>query len=269
MIQRLKRGLHNKWWLLNYQWRNLLHRLQVYWLLSQGSKTVNISDRSAIIFSPHQDDEVFGCGGIIADKRARGIPVKVVFITDGGGSHFNNSKFTRSEIVEIRRQEALKALEILHVESKDIHFLDKNDGALGKMSQLEHSQTIAEIAELLLAFQPQEVYVTHRQDRSPDHEVSYHLVQDAIASSGIKVDLWEYAIWLLWKSLLFQDLKFRELAGAHRVNIHHVQSQKHQAVKTYRSQYLPIDGDSSPLLPPGFLWRFFLPYEVFFQQPSR
>jgi LmbE family N-acetylglucosaminyl deacetylase len=137
------------------------------------------------------------------------------------------------------------------------------------MNQAERDQVIAEITELLRDFQPQEVYVTHRRDRSSDHEMTYHLVQDAITSSGVKVDFWEYAIWLLWKSLLFQDLRFQELAGAHRVKIHNVQSQKHQAIKTYRSQYLPMEENSSAFLPPGFLWRFYLPYEVFFQQHSR
>lgn len=70
---------------------------------------------------------------------------------------------------------------------------------------------------------------------------------------------------VLWKSLLFRNLKFEELAGAHRQAIHKVQSKKKQAIETYRSQYLPIDAESSAVLPPGFLWRFFLPYEIFFK----
>ncbi len=35
------------------------------------------------MFSPHQDDEAFGCGGMIALKSEQGIPVVVVFLTDG------------------------------------------------------------------------------------------------------------------------------------------------------------------------------------------
>ncbi|MCL6750284.1 PIG-L family deacetylase [Nostoc sp. CCCryo 231-06] len=265
ILNRLKVSLHNKLWLFNYRLRELQIRLQFYWLLYRGSQPLNVSDKSLIVFAPHQDDEALGCGGIIALKREQNIPIKVVFVTDGGGSHQGNPKISRSEIIQIRKQEALTALNILGVDSKDIHFLNKSDGSLHKMTEAEQQQTIEEMAQLLHTFQPQEVYVTHKRDRSRDHEITYQLVETAIVKAGVKVDLWEYAIWLLWKSLLFRDLKFDELAGAHRLSIHTVQSKKNEAIKTYRSQYLPIDAESSAVLPPGFLWRFFLPHEVFFK----
>lgn len=268
LIRRLKVGLHNKWWLFNYRLREIRIKLQFYWLLYAGSKPLDLSQKSALVFAPHQDDEALGCGGIIALKREQGVPVKVVFVTDGGGSHKGNSKISREEIVQIRKQEALTALNILGVESKDIHFLNKWDGALHKMMENEQQQTLEEMAQLLGEFQPQEVYVTHNKDRSKDHETTYQLVTAAIAKAGIKVDLWQYAIWLLWDSLLFRDLKLEELKGAYQLNIHKVQSKKEQAIKTYRSQYLPIDAQSTDtVLPAGFLWRFFLPHEVFFKIP--
>ncbi len=265
LLHRLRLGLHNKWWLFNYRWREFQLKLQFYWLMYQSSKGIDFSQKSALIFAPHQDDEVLGCGGIIALKREQGVPVKVVFVTDGGASHADYSKITREEIVQIRRQEALTALNILGVNSTDIHFLDKQDGGLRWMTKTERQQTIEEIALLLRSFDPKEVYVTHNQDRSVDHEITYELVVNAIAVAEVKVELWQYAIWLLWKSLLFRNLKFKELAGAHRQAIHKVQFKKKQAIETYRSQYLPIDAESSAVLPPGFLWRFLLPHEVFFK----
>jgi LmbE family N-acetylglucosaminyl deacetylase len=265
LIHRLRVGLHNKWWLLNNRFQEALMKLQLYWLISQGSQPLDVNQKSVIVFSPHQDDEALGCGGMIALKREQGVPIKVVFVTDGGGSHRGNVNITRSQIVEIRRKEALAALEILGVESKDVHFLNKLDGALYKMTENEQNQTIEEIAELLQTFQPQEVYVTHKQDRSRDHEMTYSLVKAAITKAEVKLDLWQYPIWILWKSLLFRDLKFNELVGAHRVAIHQVHSKKKQAIETYRSQYLPIDAESSPILPRGFLWQFFLSHEIFFK----
>lgn len=265
LLQRLKVGLHNKWWLFNYRLRELQIKLQFYWLVYRGSQKLDVSQKSAILFAPHQDDETLGCGGIIALKREQGVPVSVVFVTDGGGSHTDHPTITREEIVQIRRQEALSALNILGVESRDIHFLNKLDGTLYRITEAERQQTIEEMAQLLRAFQPQEVYVTHNKDRSREHEITYELVVAAIAAAGVKVDLWQYAIWLHWQSLLFRDLKLEELAGAYRLNIHTVQSKKKRAIETYRSQYLPIDAQSSAVLPRGFLWRFFLPHEVFFK----
>ena len=43
--------------------------------------------RSAIFFSPHQDDETLGCGGTIIRKKRMGAEVKIVFMTDGCNSH--------------------------------------------------------------------------------------------------------------------------------------------------------------------------------------
>lgn len=265
LISRFKVGLHNKWWLFNYRLQELQKKLQFYWLVYLGSQRLNLSHNSAIVFAPHQDDEALGCGGIIALKREQGVPVKVVFVTDGGASHGDNLHISREEIVQIRRQEALSALDILGVESKDIHFLNKRDSTLHRMTEAARQQTIEEMAQLLRVFQPKEVYVTHSKDRSQDHESTYKLVVNAIAHAGVTVDLWQYAIWLLWNSVLFRDLKFEELAGAHRLAIHAVQSKKKYAIETYRSQYLPIDNESSAVLPSGFLWRFFVPHEVFFK----
>src|SRR5207248_577693 len=42
--------------------------------------------RSAIVFAPHQDDEVLGCGGTIVRKLRAGADVTVVFLTDGSAA---------------------------------------------------------------------------------------------------------------------------------------------------------------------------------------
>jgi LmbE family N-acetylglucosaminyl deacetylase len=39
--------------------------------------------RSALVFAPHPDDEVFGCGGLIAAWLAAGTAVQVVIVSDG------------------------------------------------------------------------------------------------------------------------------------------------------------------------------------------
>lgn len=43
-----------------------------------------IPARSLLIFAPHPDDEVFGCGGITALALSAGAQVGVVIVTDGG-----------------------------------------------------------------------------------------------------------------------------------------------------------------------------------------
>lgn len=40
--------------------------------------------RAALVFAPHPDDEVLGCGGLIAAWLDAGVPVQVVVVSDGG-----------------------------------------------------------------------------------------------------------------------------------------------------------------------------------------
>lgn len=246
----------------------LLNTLLYKWLIHYASQPMNINQKSVIIIAPHQDDEVLGCGGLIASKQEMNIPVQVVFITDGAASHSWHPQFKAREIVPIRREEAIKALSILGVNSSQIHFLDQPDGKLKFLNLVQRQKVIEQLSQLLQAFQPEEIYVTHRHDRSKDHEATYELVQEAIMLSGIKTDVLQYPIWVFWDSLKHGNLQKEDLAGAYRLSIHHVQIKKRQAIETYRSQYLPIDAKMGAILPRSFVQRFFLPYEFFFKSNS-
>ncbi len=254
-------------WIKKHHWPILRSRVQFLWLLYLGSQTIDLSPKSALIISPHQDDETLGCGGLIALKRQLQIPVEVLFITDGAASHIWHPQFEQGEIAPIRKQEAIEALAELGVATEQVHFLNHHDGQLKWIDPAQRELITQQLTDRLLTFQPGEIYVTHRHDRSNDHEVAYELVQAAIARSGLAIDLIEYPIWILWKPVLFKDLSPEELAGARRLSIRSVIRQKQQALGAYRSQYLPIADTTSTVLPKGFLWRFSLPYEVFF--PAR
>ena len=83
---------------------------------------------SAIIFSPHQDDETLGCGGTIIRKREAGAEVKIVFMTDGSQSHHHFT--SESELIALRQQEAIKAAQTLKVAEEDVIFFGFLDGEL-------------------------------------------------------------------------------------------------------------------------------------------
>ncbi len=46
--------------------------------------------RSALVFSPHPDDESLGCGGTIIKKKSLGARVKLVHMTDGSAANHDN-----------------------------------------------------------------------------------------------------------------------------------------------------------------------------------
>ncbi|MFM7406059.1 MAG: PIG-L deacetylase family protein [Cuspidothrix sp.] len=243
--------------------QNLLNQLQYFhsrliswWILHWGSHPLKFSQKSAMVFSPHQDDETFGCGGMIAQKREEGIPVVVTFLTDGRGSHGADCQI-QNQMIQIRQQESLTALDILGVNSADIHFLNYPDGSLTSLNFPSQEEIINQISELLKRYQPGEVYVPHRKDCHQDHEATYNLVRQAIAQSQITTELLQYPIWVFWRSPLFILLKLQDIAAAYRLSVTSVKGKKQKAIAAYSSQV--------QMLPHGFIDQFLNCEEIFFK----
>lgn len=237
-----------------------IHAFVVFnWILKIQSQPLKVTSKSMMVFSPHQDDETFGCGGMIRLKREQGVSVVVVFLTDGQGSGGSKAT-TKEEIIQTRRQEATAALNILGVAAEDIYFLDQPDGTLPDLAADVKQATIQEIVNLLRLYQPQEIYVPHYKDCHRDHEATYTLVCDAIAQSNLDVDVLQYTIWMLWRAPLFIMLKLRDIRPAYRLNISQVLTHKQQAIASYSSQL--------ESLPPSFVNRFQGCHEIFFRTQS-
>ncbi|MEA5597604.1 PIG-L deacetylase family protein [Rivularia sp. UHCC 0363] len=225
------------------------------WLLRFKSKPLEVSKKSAIVFSPHQDDETIGCGGAIALKRSQGIPVKVVFLTDG---RYGRPDWIEPEnIIGYRQQEANSALNILGVEPSQTQFLGVADGTLTQLSAEQRNLLIAKLVEIIQSFAPQEVYVPHHDDGHPDHEATYSLVSSAIKASKMPIELLQYPIWMLWRSPLSTHKYLQKQSKAYRLFIGDSQEKKQQAIAIYKSQ--------TPNLPSSLKQAASSPYEMFFK----
>jgi len=111
-----------------------------------------------VVLAPHPDDEALGCGGTIRRYADEGVPVSVVVMTDGSGVQSE-----RSDIVALRRDEALRAADILGV--GETVFLEFPDGAL--QAQRESVQRRLDVELLRLA--PDIVFAPFPVDPHPDH----------------------------------------------------------------------------------------------------
>lgn len=227
------------------------------------SQQIKPTSGSAMVFAPHQDDESFGCGGMIAFKRASKIPVKVVYLTDGQKT-YGWDRIPTQTLIATRQQEALQALDVLGVPPDDVIFLGQVDGSLQALNDSCRQSLIIKLVHLLSGFQPEEVYVTYRQDGHPDHEMAYLLVREAIHQAGLQLDLLEYPVWSLYQPfhLNFSAPEFKDF---YRLSIAAVQTVKRQAIACHRSQYIPIPPDTQGGLSQTFLKRLSSPYEFFFK----
>ena len=240
------------------------------------------ADEPCIVFAPHPDDEVLGCGGTMILKRKLGTPVTVVFMTDGRTSH---QKFkSADELCRIRREEAIDAGRAMGIDARDLRFMDFPDGQLG-----EHEErAVAEVGSLLSEVSATEVFVPFCFDRTPDHEATFRIVRDAICSAGSGLHVFEYPVWAWnqwpWVSLdlkpnraLLRNLRelwrsrfglaiLREFRSG--VTVGEVLSQKRVALAQHRSQTIELQpGVGWPTLESvshgEFLSCFFQNFEVF------
>lgn len=237
---------------------NLLKRLQSLhmsaistWFWKYQSKKLGIRQTSAIVVAPHQDDETFGCGGLIALKRKVKAEITVVFMTDGSAAAASSER----PLAQVRREEALSALSILGVEADRVHFLEYPDGCLNQLNQAEQQDLIKRLSDLLERCQPSEIYVPHSKDHHADHEATFQLVKAAICDRSLPVDLFQYVIWGFWHSPIWTKLK--DFSEPYSLNIWSVQPQKQAAIAAYHSQ--------REALPSGFVEQFQRPFELFFK----
>jgi LmbE family N-acetylglucosaminyl deacetylase len=144
----------------------------------------------AVVFAPHQDDEVLGCGGTILRKRRAGAHVTVAFTTDGAASH---AHLMAGEEMSRRRQvEAVAACGKLGVAADDVVFLGFPDGQLSK-----HLDEAARRVGDVLRRQPfAEVFIPHYHDGPPDHLATTQAVLAALKSHDRPVTVYEYPVWL-------------------------------------------------------------------------
>jgi LmbE family N-acetylglucosaminyl deacetylase len=67
--------------------------------------------RRVLVLAPHPDDEVFGCGGALADLASRGATIDVLLVTDGAAGASDESG--RGAIAARRADESRAALALL------------------------------------------------------------------------------------------------------------------------------------------------------------
>ncbi len=149
--------------------------------------------RSAVVFSPHFDDETLGCGGTILKKRQAGARVDVVFMTDGSKSH--RRLMPEKELSQIRTKEGIAACQALGVADSHVHLLQFEETKLAERA----GQAEERVAGLLQQLKPDEVFMPSRLEPvlwSEDHQATTRVVQTALKRSGCKAVVYEYPIWL-------------------------------------------------------------------------
>lgn len=219
-------------WLANQTLRQLARRAQP--LPDLGAR--------ALVIAPHYDDEILGCGGLMALKREMGAEVGILWTTDGGRSHA--SFMNPLELAALRRSEGVAAARLLGIPDAHLWHLETPERELDQLDMLVVSQIQGVIEE----FNPRQVFAPYLRDDHPDHIATTGLTIKAITQAKSNVQLYTYPVWFWytwpWRPMAapgnvpkgFYDcsLALRELK--YSVDVSGVLHRKRQALQAHRSQ---------------------------------
>ena len=254
------------------------------WVTSQLMNELDEHDlsRSAVVFSPHFDDETLGCGGTIIKKKKAGANIKIVFMTDGSKSH--RHLIAEDQLRTIRATESVAVCRLLGLDVHDIFFFGFEET---KLKQHLRSAT-NKVTEVLLREQPEQIFIPYFREAPSDHFATNTAVLSALRLYRKNILVYEYPIWFWqcwpWVSIPKHSLRAM-VAGLRKsfvsgldliknfrcgVYIGDVLELKRTAMDQYKSQMTRLIAHPhwmtlTDVSDGEFLKCFFREYEVFYQ----
>jgi LmbE family N-acetylglucosaminyl deacetylase len=182
----MRQALHRaaRWtyrWLLPERAKNSLRQRLLFEERDRPPLPIERFDTGPVlVLAPHMDDEVLGCGGALRRHAQAGVPITVVFLTDGAADPAVPSSLRRAE-----SQAAAALLGITRLE-----FLDAPDGHLETTPAL-----VTRLAEILASAPFQWVYLPSLLDSHADHWVANLLLGACLERLGPNCRLRQYEVW--------------------------------------------------------------------------
>lgn len=128
--------------------------------------------KNIMVFAPHPDDDLIGCGGSIAKHVKSNNSVSIVYMTSGDAGSL---KYNKGELSEIREKEAENAAKMIGVDKNSLFFLKNPDG------YLEYNRNnLVTLINLIRDKKPNIVYVPHEKDAHKDHMKTNELVLESL-----------------------------------------------------------------------------------------
>jgi LmbE family N-acetylglucosaminyl deacetylase len=205
-----------------------------------------------LVCAPHMDDDVLGCGMLIALHARRG-RVHVMFVSDGALSPQppRDQPLVARELPAIREAEAIAGLALLGVARSNVTFMGLPDGSLSR-----HREAISrQVAERAQAVGANTLFVPFRYDRHPDHLAVNRATTAARLTGRITAELVEYFVYTKWRMLRSGDVRdYVPTEDTVRVRSAEASRLKRAALACHRSQttkYFP--GQRRPILTPSLI----------------
>jgi N-acetylglucosamine malate deacetylase 1 len=142
--------------------------------------------KSVLVIAPHMDDEVIGCGGLIAQYHNKGASVTVLYLTDGAMRNLPQEDY--SQICRDRRSESERAADILGVDRCLYLSVPERNLAAAALDPEPMRRAIEQC-------QPDIILVPSLQEHHPDHRVACQWLKLALAGQSYAPSVIYYEVW--------------------------------------------------------------------------
>jgi len=204
-----------------------------------GNPFADWNNKTVMIFSPHPDDDIIGCGGALAFLSGRGNRLIVVYLTNGEKGTFDTSMSSFS-LARIRRQEAAAAYRSLGFADARLIWLGYHDGELDFAAPRELR---IKLTHLMRRHRPDVVFaldpgLTYFRYHYRDHRSTALAVADAIGAAMWPLEFPEQGV----SAFRVPDVFYFYTAEPNLdLDISSVYERKLQALAQHRSQFPPAN----------------------------
>lgn len=230
------------------------------WLQNQKMERVSTaqlvrSEQRLVVVSPHPDDEVIACGGLIASHLANGGSCLVIAVTDGEASHKNTPNHDPLQLKTQRQYESDAGLRCLGVPTSAVVRLSLPDGGVSMCG-------VRLIQRLQALLKPDDVVITTwRLDGHPDHEACGMAVSAVCEDMGAR--LLEAPVWMWhWATTADKQVNWSYLKAWPMDQLS--MARKLKALAEHRSQLSERPGRWPPVLDSAIVERAGWPTEYYF-----
>jgi LmbE family N-acetylglucosaminyl deacetylase len=160
------------------------------------------SDSRLMIFAPHPDDEVLGCGIMLQRARAVDAATRVVYVTDGENNPWPQRFLERRWLLDaqdrkrwgqLRRAECLASLQVLGHDPCSACFLAMPDQGLTSLLFKDCTRALAALTRSIIDWAPTHLFIPSATDIHPYH--SEIAVMLSLVLQELREDAWPSSVW--------------------------------------------------------------------------
>lgn len=224
------------------------------------SKKMDISKMDRVlIISPHPDDEVFACGGLMQSLIQSDRHVDLIILSRGEAVHKYCCPGDEEHIGIYRAKLSNEANAVIGISFNHIHRMEFPDGDFASVKK--NVDFLSALSSLIKKIAPTEVFIPHPYENSPDHMVATEILESVMKNFAI--DIYYYCVWTWYHMPIYKILKLK-YKNARLLRVAN-RDAKDKAIDVYINNQAKCGVSYSGNLPKPFIYAFRWKYELFFK----